>query len=337
MDQGRIRTFIYYEWLLGNDTATAVANICRACKEDVVCQRTVRRWFNLFESGDTSLEDKDHSGRPSTVEDDDVLRCIKEKPEATTRELATTLGCNKSIIHSRLNLLGYHKVLARWIPHRLTDANKQSRVAVCQSLLLRPRRKEFLEDLVTGDESWVLYDNIARRAVWIPRGEEPPTTPKADLHPLKLMLCCWWDAKGMLYFELLPQGRTVTASIYADQLQKLASAIREKRPRRASVHLLHNNARPHVAKETQLTLATLGWETVAHPPYSPDLAPSDYHLFRPLKHHLAGKKFTNYNNLKSDIADFFEAQPPEFWAKGIGDQPNRWVTVVDNYGDYIVD
>ncbi|VDL66549.1 unnamed protein product, partial [Nippostrongylus brasiliensis] len=66
-------------------------------------------------------------------------------------------------------------------------------------------------------------------------------------------------------------------------------------------------------------------------------APSDYYLFRPLKHHLAGKKFTNYNNLKSDIADFFEAQPPEFWAKGIGDLPNRWATVVDNCGDYIVD
>ncbi|VDO67287.1 unnamed protein product [Heligmosomoides polygyrus] len=86
MDQGRIRTFVYYEWLLGNDTGTAVANICRACKEDAVSQHTVRRWFNRFKSGDTSIEDREH--------------------------------------------------------------------------------------------------------------------------PLKIMLCCWWGAKGMLYFELLPQGRT---------------------------------------------------------------------------------------------------------------------------------
>ncbi|VDO83256.1 unnamed protein product [Heligmosomoides polygyrus] len=137
MDQGRIRTFLYYEWLLGNDTGTAVANICRACKEDAVSQRTVRRWFNRFENGDTSLEDREHSWRPSTVDDDEVRRCIKEKPEATTRELATMLGCSKSTIHNQLNLLRYHKVLARWIPHRLTDANKQSRVTVCQSLLLQ--------------------------------------------------------------------------------------------------------------------------------------------------------------------------------------------------------
>ncbi|VDO18064.1 unnamed protein product [Heligmosomoides polygyrus] len=39
------------------------------------------------------------------------------------------------------------------------------------------------------------------------------------------------------------------------------------------------------------------------------------------------RKFTNYDNLKSDIADFFESQPPEFWAKGIGNLPNRWATV----------
>ncbi|WKY03192.1 hypothetical protein Q1695_004719 [Nippostrongylus brasiliensis] len=121
MSQGRISTFVNYEWLLGNDMATAFANICRACN-----------W------------------RPSTVDDDEVRRCIKEKPEATTRELATTLDCNKSTIHKRSNILGYHKVLARCIPHRLTDANKQSRVAVCQSLL-RPRHKEFLGDLVIGD------------------------------------------------------------------------------------------------------------------------------------------------------------------------------------------
>ncbi|WKY11525.1 hypothetical protein Q1695_003248 [Nippostrongylus brasiliensis] len=61
---------------------------------------------------------------------------------------------------------------------------------------------------------------------------------------------------------------------------------------------------------------------VAHPSYSPDVTPSDYHLFRPLKHHLK-KKFTNYGNLKSNIAAFLESQPPEFFGMGIGDLPNR--------------
>ncbi|VDO84341.1 unnamed protein product [Heligmosomoides polygyrus] len=77
MDQGRIRTFVYYEWLLGNDTGTAVANICRACKE-----RTVRRWFNRFESGDTSLEGREHPLKSM----DDILHggSFAEVDEVTT-------------------------------------------------------------------------------------------------------------------------------------------------------------------------------------------------------------------------------------------------------------
>jgi histone-lysine N-methyltransferase SETMAR len=32
-------------------------------------------------------------------------------------------------------------------------------------------------------------------------------------------------------------------------------------------------------------------KNMEHPPYSPDLAPSDFHLFGPLKHHLSGESF----------------------------------------------
>ncbi|EYC36039.1 hypothetical protein Y032_0941g3143 [Ancylostoma ceylanicum] len=66
----------------------------------------------------------------------------------------------------------------------------------------------------------------------------------------------------MLYYELLPQGHTVTGTVYANQMQKLADAARERRPRQASVHLLHDNARLHVAKETLDKLEKLGWDTI---------------------------------------------------------------------------
>ena len=123
-------------------------------------------------------------------------------------------------------------------------------MSICQSLLLRPHRREFLEDLVTGDESWILYENDTRHAVWLPRGDELPTQPKPNTRSRKVMLCIWWDLVGALYFELLLTGSTITALTYTKQLQKLANSIEEKRLRRLMVHLLHDNARPHIALAT---------------------------------------------------------------------------------------
>uniref|UniRef100_A0A8R1DVR7 Histone-lysine N-methyltransferase SETMAR n=1 Tax=Caenorhabditis japonica TaxID=281687 RepID=A0A8R1DVR7_CAEJA len=101
---------------------------------------------------------------------------------------------------------------------------------------------------------------------------------------------------------------------------------------RSAVHLLHDNARPHVAKATQAKLKELNWDTVPHPPYSPDIEPSDYHLFRPLNLFLKEKRFAKYEDLKMAVFDFFDSQSAAFWKKGIDDLPERWLTVVTNDG-----
>jgi len=64
---------------------------------------------------------------------------------------------------------------------------------------------------------------------------------------------------------------------------RLSRALKDKRPqyneRHDKVILQHGNARPHVAKVIKTYLETLKWEVLPHPPYSPNVAPSDYHLF----------------------------------------------------------
>ncbi|KAG5320966.1 MOS1T transposase, partial [Pseudoatta argentina] len=74
-----------------------------------------------------------------------------------------------------------------------------------------------------------------------------------------------------------------TGDRYRLQLMRLSRALKEKRPLYAQRHdkviFLHDNARPHVAKPVKTYLETLKWEVLPHPPYSPDIAPSDFHLF----------------------------------------------------------
>ncbi|EGI69172.1 Mariner Mos1 transposase [Acromyrmex echinatior] len=73
--------------------------------------------------------------------------------------------------------------------------------------------------------------------------------------------------------------------------------------------LQHDNARPHVAKVVKTYLETLKWEVLPYPPYSPDVTPSDYHLFRSMAHNLSDQHFRSYEKIKNPqkMISFFNA------------------------------
>ena len=99
--------------------------------------------------------------------------------------------------------------------------------------------------------------------------------------------------KSVLLVDFLPQGSKINAGVYCDILKKLRREIQNKRRGMLSrgVVMIHGNAHPHTAGATQNLITTFGWEQFDHPPYSPDLAPSDFHLFLHLKSFLAGRQF----------------------------------------------
>ena len=154
------------------------------------------------------------------------------------------------------------------------------------------------------------------------------------------MLCIWWNFRGVIHFELLPTNQTVTSEVYFHQLDRLNQSLIQKEPtliKRKFVILQHDNARPHIAGITIEKLKQFGWEVLPHPPYSPDIAPSDYYLFRSLQNFLNGKKFHNEEALKSNISNFFQSKPKEFYKRGINALPKRWTEVVEKDGLYIID
>ena len=211
------------------------------------------------------------------------------------------------------------------------------RVQICHSLLYRKRRFDWLKDIITGDETWVLYINHSRKKQWVDEGEDPIKEPKPDLHPKKVMMSIWWDSQGVIYYELLPENTTVKSKLYCKQINSLASAIKEKRPCKDKIIFLHDNARAHTAKRCCKKIKKLGWEIMPHPPYSPDISPSDYYLFKILKQHLDGEIFDSREDLKKGLDDFFSSKPAEFYSNGIQKLPNRWRDIIDKEGDYIGD
>jgi len=109
-----------------------------------------------------------------------------------------------------------------------------------------------------------------------------------------------------VYYELLKPTETITGDRYRTQLMRLSieRQIQRNTPqyneRHDKVILQHDNARPYVAKVVKTYLETLKWEVLPHPPYSPDVAPSDYHLFRSMAHGLADQHFRSYEEVKMD-------------------------------------
>ena len=91
----------------------------------------------------------------------------------------------------------------------------------------------------------------------------------------------FWDEGGILLIVYLPKGQTINTEYYSSLLVQLQATLKEKRHGKVTkgVLFLHDNAPAHRALATQKKLPYLGSQCLDHPPYSPDLAPSDYHLF----------------------------------------------------------
>ena len=103
------------------------------------------------------------------------------------------------------------------------------------------------------------------------------------------------------------------------------------------VILLHDNSRPHTAKTTSDALNSLGWKVLPHPDYSPDLAPSDFYLFRSLQNYLVDSHFKTFEEIEKCITDFIDSKPPWFYRQGIRHLPERWKKCIEVNGDYFLD
>ena len=78
-----------------------------------------------------------------------------------------------------------------------------------------------------------------------------------------------------------------------------------------------------------------GIEMVDHPPYSADLALSDYFLFPNVKKTWLGSIYWTEDEVISAVADFFEDQYESFYTTGIQALQHRWKKCVDHRGDYV--
>ncbi|KAF2355749.1 Transposase type 1 [Trinorchestia longiramus] len=190
-------------------------------------------------------------------------------------------------------------------------------------LSLRNTNDPFLDRIVTCDEKWVLYDNRKRSGQWLDRDEPPKHF--------------WWSAIGVIHYSFLGDNETINAERYCNDIAVMHARLSEKRPalvnRRGPI-LLHDNARPHVARMTVQKLTELGYETLPHPPYSPDISHTDYRLVKHLSTFLDGKTFRSKQEVETTFKDFVASQPLTFYQQGINNLVVRWQRCIAAQGLY---
>ena len=132
---------------------------------------TVCKWVRRFNDGWESIENDPRVGRwVSVLTEKNVATLIEEDACYTVEKLG---GIHSSsvlkILRERLEL---RKICVRWVPHLLTDEQKQSRVRRASQVIEKydkcdPRR---FEEIVTGDETWIYHfqpDSKAKNKVWV--------------------------------------------------------------------------------------------------------------------------------------------------------------------------
>ena len=82
-------------------------------------------------------------------------------------------------------------------------------------------------------------------------------------------------------------------------------------------------------------LNDLRFELLPHPPYSPDLAPSDFYLFADLKKMHHGKRFSSDDEVIAATEAYFEVKHKSFYKKGIESSEKRWNDCIAIEGDYV--
>jgi len=310
-----LRAVIRFFCLNGKSNREILAQLHATYGPTCIQLRTVETWAARFRAGRSSLEDDPRSGRPpDDTAAEHVLLHLEEDPHMSIRSAASELGICKEHVRLILERNGLRFVTTRWVPNTLTAETKSRRVDVSGELLeaIEGMSERQLSRVITSDESWFYHDN-PHEGRWLREGEQPDQAPSRTISSPKSMVVIFWNFSGFKLVVALEDGQRCNSQLTVSLLHRLDAMIRRKRPKMGlrGMWLHWDNARPHFSATTRDALDDLKLRILPHPPYSPDIAPSDFFLFGYLKEMLKGRKFAGRVELEDAITVLMDNIPKE--------------------------
>jgi len=233
------------------------------------------------------------------------------------------------------------KLSAKWVPKCLNADQKRQRCQSSEQLLQFFQRdpNDFQSRLVTIDETWLYHYDLETKQQSMEWRHSGSPLPK--ISECKNSLEIFWPQ----FFGI----RTVSSSVIIFQRAKLSTrsitrlcwcnwrTFEGKMPREGHhrVLFLHNNAPAHLALATHKQMAYLGFQCLDQPPFSPDLVPSDYHLFPRLKKQLKGRQFSSDAEVVAAAETWLDGQSSEFFFSDLQKLELRAKKFTELRGEYV--
>lgn len=313
LSRDHIRIMIYYDYKKKLSQQECLESLQKTFGDSCVSRTTVYNWYAEFSRGRDHFEDEPRAGRPRSAVTPENIEAVRQlvniDPHITYQEIEDALDIGSAATQSILHdYLGLKKITCRWVPHFLTEGQKQDRVDYCQKMLEKfdGGRSKRVYDVITGDESWFYYydpETKRQSQVWIGRNDPRPTKVRRQRSAGKHMFAIFFMKSGFNTIIPLENGKTVTADWYTNEC--LSTVLKQVKQRRRLNDLIihHDNASAHKATQTMEYLESQRVKLMGHPAYSPDLSPCDFWLFPKIKEQLRGKDFQDLSELQGALEE----------------------------------
>jgi len=335
------------ESLRRNDmNATAIHNILStAWPDDSPNLRRIQKIVQELRDGDRqTFERAAGSGRIVSDTRKDNIRLVEEAVEDNNnlcvKELATMLGISDSMVY-RILTEDLQKIWmhTRWVPHSLSEQNKERRVECCRNLVTMLNSRIAKANMITIDEKWFYCRKLLPRNVvgsWIgPDGDRLQTAVRSTME--KKFLAIVAVSRGDHFFQVLDRGSTVDSEVYIAFIQAMRNFLANL-PNpilMENVRLVHDNAPPHVSQATKDYLANINVRLLLQPPYSPDCNLCDRYIFPRLE---AIRGRDNFET-RQELEQFLGQQLPLFsnqrMAKALSKMVQDFDQIINNGGEYL--
>ncbi|KAK6735758.1 hypothetical protein RB195_018786 [Necator americanus] len=129
---------------------------------------------------------------------------------------------------------------------------------------------------------------------------------------------------------------STATSIWLSLIALTLQSRRKDSAKKNHIVFHHDNARPHVERRAIESIANKGWDLLPHPPYSPTVAPTDYHVRHSLKNWQTNKVYDDFDDLVADVKAWITSKNRDFHAQSTDCQANgkqflKWmVTMLSN-------